>query len=78
MASLRKVYCTFPKDLIREPVLHYLSKRFDVISNIRGASITDQVGLVYLEIEGDEAEITRAVQYLKDRGVKVDDVKETG
>jgi ABC-type methionine transport system ATPase subunit len=74
----RKVYCTFPKDLIKEPILYNLGKKFEVIPNIRGASITDQVGLVYLELEGAEEEITRAVQYLKDRGVKVDDVKESG
>ena len=53
----RKVYCTFPKEMIKEPLLYNLGKNFNVIPNIRGASITDEVGLVYLELEGDEAEI---------------------
>ncbi len=70
----RKVYCTFPKELIKEPLLYNLGKNFNVIPNIRGASITDEVGLVYLELEGDEAEIEKAVQYLRERKVRVDDV----
>ncbi len=72
--SKRTVYCTFPRELIREPLLYNLGKNFNVIPNIRGASITEEVGLVCLDIEGDEAEIDRAVQYLVDRKVKVDDV----
>jgi hypothetical protein len=70
----KKVYCTFPKDLIKEPLLYNLGKNFNVIPNIRGASITDEVGLVYLELEGDMAEIDKAVQYLRNRRVKVDEV----
>ncbi len=73
MAS-RKVYCTFPKEMIKEPLLYNLGKDFNVIPNIRGASITDEVGLVYLELEGDESEIDKAVTYLRTRKVRVDDV----
>ncbi len=72
--SNRKVYCTFPKEMIKEPLLYNLGKNFNVIPNIRGASITDEVGLVYLELEGDDAEIEKAVDYLRDRKVRVDDV----
>ena len=54
--------------------LYNLGKNFNVIPNIRGASITDEVGLVYLELEGDESEIEKAVTYLRERRVRVDDV----
>ena len=72
--SSRKVYCTFPKQLIKEPLLYNLGKNFNVIPNIRGASITDEVGLVYLELEGDESEIQKAVEYLREREVQINDV----
>ena len=72
--SNRKVYCTFPKEMIKEPLLYNLGKDFNVIPNIRGASITDEVGLVYLELEGDDAEIEKAVSYLREKKVRVDDV----
>ena len=70
----RKVYCTFPKEMIKEPLLYNLGKNFNVIPNIRGASITDEVGLVFLELEGDEGEVEKALSYLRSRNVKVDEV----
>lgn len=68
----RQVYCTFPKEQIREPILYNLGKQFMVVPNIRGASINDDIGLVFLELEGEEVEVQRAVDYLRDRKVKVD------
>ena len=41
----KQVYCTFPKDRIREPILYNLGQNFQVIPNIRGASIDDDIGL---------------------------------
>ena len=70
----KRIYCTFPKELIREPILYNLGKNFDVIPNIRGASISDDIGLVYLELEGDESEVEKAMQFLIDRNVKLDPV----
>lgn len=74
MATSRTVHCTFPKDLIKEPILYHLAKSFDVIPNIRGASISDEKGLVFLEVEGEQAEVDRAIEYLKEKGVIVDDL----
>lgn len=73
--TVRRVYCTFPKDMIREPLLYNLGKNFTVVPNIRQASITDEMGFVYLELEGDDVEIDRAVRYLVERRVKVEEVK---
>lgn len=75
MAAVKKrFYCTFPKEMIREPILYNLGKNYEIIPNIRGASISDDIGLVYLELEGDESEIDKAIQYLIDRQVKIDPV----
>ncbi len=35
-----KIYCTFPQVIIREPLLYNLGRNFNVIPNIRGASVT--------------------------------------
>ena len=73
--SLRKYFCTFPQELISEPIIsHTLGERFGVIPNIRAASITDTVALVAVEIEGEDAEILRSVEYLKERGVRVEEI----
>ena len=74
MSMSRLVHCTFPKGLIREPLLYNLGKDFVVVPNILGATISDDIGLVYLEIEGVQAEISKAVDYLRKRGVTVRDV----
>ena len=75
MAIIKRcVYCTFPKDQIQQPILYNLGRQFQVIPNIRGASINDDRGLVFLELEGEEDEVQRAVSYLKERKVQVDEV----
>ena len=72
------VYCTFPKEQIQQPILYNLGRQFQVIPNIRGASISDDKGLVFLELEGEEEEVQRAVDFLKERRVQVDEVTDDG
>ena len=45
-----------------------------MIPNIRSASITDTKALVKVEIEGDVEAIDQAVAYMKERGVKVEEL----
>ncbi|TAH38577.1 MAG: FeS-binding protein [Planctomycetota bacterium] len=72
----RKIYCTIPQDQIKEPLLYTLGNQFQVVPNIRGASVTDEIALLALELEGDAAEIDRAIQFLCARGVKVEDLSD--
>ena len=73
----RKFFCTFPQELISEPIIsHTLGEKFGVVPNIRAASITDTMAMVAVEIEGEEEEIAKAVDYLKERGVKVEEITE--
>ena len=73
--ALHKYFCTFPQDLISEPIIsHTLGAKFGVVPNIRAASITDTMALVAVEIEGEEAAIQSSVVYLKERGVKVEEI----
>ena len=75
--SLRKYFCTFPQELIKEPIIsHTLNAQFGVIPNIRAASINEQIAMVAVEIEGEEDQIDQAVIYLKERGVKVEEILE--
>ena len=74
----KKIFCTFPQELISEPIIsHTLGERFGVIPNIRAASITDKVALVAVEIDGGEDAIEQAIEYLRERGVQVEDIAET-
>jgi ABC-type methionine transport system ATPase subunit len=70
-----RVYLTFPRDLIKEPVLSTLSKRFEVVFNIRGSTVTAEMGLVALEIDGKDSEVAKAIAWLKSKGVAVEPIE---
>ncbi len=75
--ALRKYFCTFPQELIKEPIIsHTLNAQFGVIPNIRAASITEQIAMVAVEIEGSLDQIDKAVIYLRERGVTVEEIRE--
>ncbi|MFQ5916445.1 MAG: NIL domain-containing protein [Candidatus Binatia bacterium] len=80
MARTRKkvcerVYLTFPKKLIREPIICRLAKKFDILFNIRGSTVTTEMGLVALEIDGEREEVDRAIRWLKNEGVIVEPIE---
>lgn len=65
----------FPTKLITRPILWELGKEFQVVTNVRQASVTDEIGLVSLSLEGDRAEIKKAIAWLEELGVKVEPVE---
>lgn len=75
--ALRKYFCTFPQHLIKEPIISYsLHAKFGVVPNIRAASITEQLALVAVDIEGNIESIQQSVVYLRERGVTVEELGE--
>lgn len=68
----QQLFLSFPQEVLNEPLIYVLGRDFKLVPNIRGAMITDQMGMMALEVEGDPDDIERAVQFLKTRGVKVD------
>jgi L-aspartate semialdehyde sulfurtransferase ferredoxin len=72
-ATIRKVSLSFPQKLIREPILHNISTRFGVIFNISKANVTDELGFLELSLEGDAENLEKALTYLRERGVKIEE-----
>ncbi|MEW5744793.1 MAG: NIL domain-containing protein [Nitrospirota bacterium] len=68
----RRVKLTFPQQLIREPVIFTMAKKYDVLPNIRRARVTDTMGEMILELEGSEENLDKGVQSLKDQGIEVE------
>ena len=73
MAS-RRVKFTFPPGLITEPIIYRLGQKFNVITNIRRADVREEMGWVVLELDGEEAEIERGLEWVTQMGVRVDPV----
>jgi ABC-type methionine transport system ATPase subunit len=71
----RRVRLTFSPELVTEPVIHELGRRFDVVTNIRRADVTREEGWVVLEVEGDLEAIDRGLDWCRERGVRVDPVE---
>ena len=45
----RKVFLTFPQTLVKEPILWRIGQEYQVVTNIRGASITEEVAQKWLQ-----------------------------
>ena len=73
--ATRRIKLTFPQDLIKEPVIFTMAKKYDVMPNIRRAKVTESMGEVVLELEGTDARLEEGIAYLRERGVKVDPVE---
>ncbi len=65
----------YPARLIVRPVVYELGKKFEVVTNLRQASVNDEVGIVSLELEGEREEIKRAIAWLEGEGIKVEPVE---
>lgn len=67
-----RVRLTFPQELIKEPVLFRMAKKYDVMPNIRRARITDTFGEMILELEGTEVNLQKGIDSLREQGVIVE------
>jgi ABC-type methionine transport system ATPase subunit len=70
-----RYYLTYPGNLIREPILYHLVKKFDLVFSIRGASVTEDLGVVAVEFEGTREQIERALGWMRESGVTVEPIE---
>jgi len=73
--SSRRVYLTYLDEAMKEPLIYELGHKFKVVTNIRGATIKEDIGLVTLEVTGDEDEIDAALDWIQSMGVKVEPIE---
>lgn len=73
--TTQRVYLTYSQEKIKEPIIYQVGQKFDVVTNIRGASVSDHIGIVALELDGEEDEIERAIRWIAGRGVKVEPIQ---
>ncbi len=71
----RRFWLTIPSSIVQRPIIWELGHKFDLVTNIGQASITAELGIVSLSIQGQRAEIKRAIRWLEKLGVKVEPVE---
>ena len=70
----QRVKFSFPTKLIQEPIIYLLGKDFSIVTNIRRADVTEDQGWVVLELDGEESNIKEGLDWVQERGVRVDPV----
>ena len=71
----RKLWLTFSQELVGKPLIWEVAQKFQVVTNIRQASVSKDVGIVGLELSGEEDEVRRAIDFLLQAGVSVEPVE---
>ena len=71
----QRFWLMYPPKLIKKPFIWEAAKKFKVVTNIRQASVTDEIGIVCLELEGPRTEVAAAIKWLVKQGVNVEPVE---
>ena len=68
----KKVVLKFPHQLIEQPIVCDLVRKFDLTVNILKAKITPrEEGLLVLELKGDQAAYEQGIAYVESLGVNI-------
>lgn len=68
------VHLIFTQKLIKKPLIFTIAKQYDIIPNVRRASITDKIGEVTLELSGKIENLDKAIRRFERSGVKVEPI----
>ena len=71
----QRLWLMYPPKLIKKPFIWEVGHKFKVVSNIRQASVTDEIGIVCLELDGPRDEVKAAIKWLVKQGVNVEPVE---
>ena len=70
-----RLWLMYPPKLIKEPLIWKLGHKFPVVTNVRQASVTDEIGIVSLELGGKRSDVKAAIKWLETLGVSVEPVE---
>ncbi|HMJ91953.1 MAG TPA: NIL domain-containing protein [Candidatus Acidoferrum sp.] len=71
----RRLWLMYPPRLITTPLIWELGHKFPIVTNVRQASVTDEIGIVCLEIDGNRADIKAAIEWMEKKGISVEPVE---
>jgi ABC-type methionine transport system ATPase subunit len=64
----------FPDELVQEPVVYRIGHEFEVVTNIFRAAAGEKDSWIVLELDGEEEEILRSIEFLKGLKIRVDEI----
>jgi len=69
------VRLTFRGDSLNDPVIYRMGQDYKVVTNIRRADVGEDTGWLEMDLDGEQAEIDRALEYCRSRGIGVQPLK---
>jgi L-aspartate semialdehyde sulfurtransferase ferredoxin len=71
----KRIVLRFKKNTIDKPIVYRLAKDFDLVYNILRANISPRAeSMMALEIEGDEANFARGIEYLEESNITIEPI----
>jgi len=67
-----KVRLTYPKRLLGEPLIYELIRRFNLVTNIVEAQVTEQIGWLIVTVRGENEMIQKGLDWIVSNGVTVE------
>jgi L-aspartate semialdehyde sulfurtransferase ferredoxin len=71
----QRLWLMYPPKLIKQPFIWEVGHKFKITTNIRQSSVTDEIGIVCLELDGARSEVAAAIKWLEKQGVNVEPVE---
>lgn len=73
--QVARYWWTYPAELITEPVIWQVGKRFDVVTNVRQASVAKDIAIVSVQLEGSRDAIKKSIAWVEKKGITVEPVE---
>ncbi len=66
----RIVKLIFLEGLVKEPLTFQMAKKFDIMPNIRRAKVSETTGELVLELESEEKNLDKGIDFLINRKIR--------
>lgn len=71
----KRLWLMYPAKLIQRPIIWELSQKFAVVFNLRQVSVSEEIGIVSLELEGKRSVIKEIIKWLEAQGIRAEPVE---
>jgi L-aspartate semialdehyde sulfurtransferase ferredoxin len=74
----RKIVIRYSADIVEEPIIYELVKKYDLVFNILKARIFPRrEGVIVLELTGTKENFDAGIRFLKEKGLKVESLSKS-
>ena len=72
----KRVILHFPREKLKDPIIHNLGQQFNITIKIHLAEVTEDIGWLKIEFEGEPQQMEDGIAWVMSRGIRVEVVAE--